>query len=92
MNKILGSLLAAVLCLFLTVCSASEPTQAGISTSISSVSQSGDSDFLSETPQNEKNATTSEMEENEKHVTELEKEEAPLVQNGIQNWVSALGY
>lgn len=76
MNKILGPLLMAVLCLSLAACSASGPTQVDGSTSIPSVSQSTDNASPSESPQNEKNATTSEMEENKNHVSESEEEEA----------------
>lgn len=76
MNKILGPLLMAVLCLSLAACSPSEPTQVDGSTSIPSVSQSMDNASPSESPQNEKNATTSEMEENKNHESESEEEES----------------
>lgn len=76
MNKILGPLLMAVLCLSLAACSASGPTQVDGSTSIPSVSQSTDNASPSESPQNETNATTSEMEENKNHESESEEEES----------------
>lgn len=76
MNKILGPLLMAILCLSLAACSASGPTQVDGSTSIPSVSQSTDNASPSESPQNETNATTSEMEENKNHESESEEEES----------------
>lgn len=76
MNKILGPLLMAILCLSLAACSPSEPTQVDGSTSIPSVSQSTDNASPSESPQNETNATTSEMEENKNHESESEEEES----------------